>query len=99
MKGLGIALNRITQSTFELSQIKQLQLDLEHHPSRNRLTALQQGVWSLAMFIRYFQLAILSSPGQFKWTAIVTWCGTFGAGVAYLVYLRKTRMGGVMLEV
>lgn len=87
----GIALSRIGLWSFDLIQLKELQLALDDHPRRNRLTALQISLQNLFDLMKYLVTLLASSPAQFKWTAVVSFVAIVGGGVSYAVYLRSVR--------
>jgi hypothetical protein len=86
----GIILSRPGQLLFDLSQLKQLQVALEHHPNRNRLTAMQSSLQSLASLTKFTICLVLSDPANFKYTALITWLALSIGMVWYIVYLRHT---------
>lgn len=87
----GIALSRIGLWSFDLCQLKLLQLALEDHPRRNRLTALQIALQNLFELAKYVVSLAAASPAQFKWTAVVSYAAVVAGGIAYAAYLRAVR--------
>lgn len=87
----GIALSRIGLWSFDLCQLKELQLALEDHPRRNRLTALQLALQNFFDLLKYALTLGAATPKAFKWTALVSWAAVASGGVSYAVYLRKVR--------
>ena len=72
-------------------QLKELQLALDNHPRRNRLTALQISLQNLFNLLKYVLTLILSNPASFKYTAVVSWMAVFTGASVYAIYLRKVR--------
>jgi iron-regulated transporter 1 len=87
----GIALSRIGLWAFDLVQLKELQLALDDHPRRNRLTALQISLQNLFDLIKYAVTLAASSPVNFKWTALVSCIAVVAGGISYAIYLRQVR--------
>ncbi|OCF38724.1 solute carrier family 40 (iron-regulated transporter), member 1 [Kwoniella heveanensis CBS 569] len=87
----GIALSRIGLWSFDLCQLKELQLALDTHPRRNQLTARQISLQNLFDLLKYVLTLTASSPACFKWTALVSWLAIVGGGILYAVYLRSVR--------
>lgn len=87
----GIALSRIGLWSFDLCQLKVLQLALDDHPRRNRLTALQIALQNLFDLAKYVVTLLAASPAQFKWTALVSYAAVVSGGIAYAAYLRAVR--------
>lgn len=87
----GIALSRIGLWSFDLCQLKVLQLALDDHPRRNRLTALQIALQNLFHLAKYVVTLAAATPAQFKWTALVSYVAIVAGGVAYAAYLRGVR--------
>ncbi|WVF65846.1 hypothetical protein IAT40_000583 [Kwoniella sp. CBS 6097] len=87
----GIALSRIGLWSFDLCQLKELQLALDNHPRRNQLTARQISLQNLFDLLKYVLTLSASSPACFKWTALVSWLAIVGGGILYAVYLRSVR--------
>ncbi|ORY33734.1 Ferroporti-1 [Naematelia encephala] len=94
----GIAASRIGLWAFDLCQLKELQLALDSHPRRNRLTALQISLQNLFDLLKYALTLAASTPRQFKWTAVVSWCAVVAGAISYAVYLRSVRGHLVHLE-
>ncbi|RSH91224.1 hypothetical protein EHS25_009523 [Saitozyma podzolica] len=80
----GIALSRIGLWSFDLCQLKELQLALDSHPHRNRLTALQLSLSNLFDLAKYALTLAASTPAQFKWTAVVSWLAVLAGGEGVL---------------
>ena len=72
-------------------KVKELQLTLDAHPRRNRLTALQFSLQNLFDLFKYALTLAASTPARFKWTALVSWIAVFSGGVSYAVYLWQVR--------
>ncbi|OWZ66836.1 hypothetical protein AYX14_00563 [Cryptococcus neoformans] len=87
----GIALSRIGLWSFDLCQLKELQLALDDHPHRNRLTALQISLQNLFHLLKYAVTLSASTPKEFKWTALVSFGALLVGGCLYTVYLRGAR--------
>ncbi|KAL1411254.1 hypothetical protein Q8F55_002205 [Vanrija albida] len=87
----GIALSRIGLWSFDLCQLKVLQLALDDHPRRNRMTALQIALQNLFNLGKYAVTLAAATPAQFKWTALVSWFAVVGGAVCYAAYLRSVR--------
>lgn len=87
----GIALSRIGLWSFDLCQLKVLQLGTEDHPRRNRLAALQIALQNVFMLAKYVVTLAAASPREFKWTALVSWVAVCVGGVAYACFLRAVR--------
>lgn len=87
----GIALSRIGLWSFDLCQLKVLQLATEHHPRRNRLAALQIALQNLFNLAKYVVTLAAATPAHFKWTALVSYAAVVGGAVAYAYYLRAVR--------
>lgn len=68
----GIALSRIGLWSFDLCQLKELQLALDAHPQRNRMMALQIALQNLFDLLRYVVVLLASTPQNFRWTALVS---------------------------
>lgn len=87
----GIAASRIGLWSFDLCQLKILQLATENHPRRNRMAALQIALQNGFDLAKYAVTLAASSPRSFKWTALVSYVAVLGGGVAYAAYLRGIR--------
>nr|XP_019044413.1 solute carrier family 40 (iron-regulated transporter), member 1 [Kwoniella bestiolae CBS 10118]OCF23343.1 solute carrier family 40 (iron-regulated transporter), member 1 [Kwoniella bestiolae CBS 10118] len=87
----GIALSRIGLWSFDLCQLKELQLALDTHPRRNQLTARQISLQNLFDLLKYVLTLSASTPARFKWTALVSWLAIVVGGMSYAVYLRSVR--------
>ncbi|WWD03413.1 hypothetical protein V865_001465 [Kwoniella europaea PYCC6329] len=87
----GIALSRIGLWSFDLCQLKELQLALDKHPRRNQLTARQISLQNLFDLLKYVLTLSASTPARFKWTALVSWLAIVVGAVSYAVYLRSVR--------
>nr|XP_019003201.1 solute carrier family 40 (iron-regulated transporter), member 1 [Kwoniella mangroviensis CBS 8507]OCF66662.1 solute carrier family 40 (iron-regulated transporter), member 1 [Kwoniella mangroviensis CBS 8507] len=87
----GIALSRIGLWSFDLCQLKELQLALDTHPRRNQLTARQISLQNLFDLLKYVLTLSASTPARFKWTALVSWLAIVVGAVSYAVYLRSVR--------
>ncbi|WWC91485.1 uncharacterized protein L201_006431 [Kwoniella dendrophila CBS 6074] len=87
----GIALSRIGLWSFDLCQLKELQVALDSHPKRNLLTAKQLALQNLFDLLKYALTLGASSPIHFKWTALVSWLAIFCGAISYAVYLRSVR--------
>nr|XP_019010099.1 uncharacterized protein I206_04567 [Kwoniella pini CBS 10737]OCF48880.1 hypothetical protein I206_04567 [Kwoniella pini CBS 10737] len=87
----GIAISRIGLWSFDLCQLKELQLALDDHPRRNQLTARQISLQNLFDLLKYVLTLWASSPSCFKWTALVSWLAIVSGAVSYAVYLRSVR--------
>lgn len=87
----GIALSRIGLWSFDLCQLKVLQVATQDHPRRNRITALQIALQNVFHLAKYVVTLAAASPAQFKWTALVSWVAIVVGGVSYLVFLRTVR--------
>lgn len=71
--------------------MKELQLALNDHPNRNRLTALQIALQNLFDLLKYALTLSAATPRAFKWTALVSFLAVISGGVSYAVYLRSVR--------
>lgn len=87
----GIAISRIGLWSFDLCQLKVLQLATEHHPRRNRLAALQIALQNLFDLAKYVVTLVAASPAQFKWTALVSYGAVIAGAIAYVCFLRAMR--------
>ncbi|KZT57707.1 polyketide synthase [Calocera cornea HHB12733] len=88
----GMALSRPGLWAFDLSQLQILQDKLRDHPRRNALTALQFSMQSIGDLAKYVLVMILSSPTEFRWTAVVSvGCVLAGCLVWTFAYARKER--------
>jgi iron-regulated transporter 1 len=87
----GIALSRVGLWSFDLCQVKILQLATEDHPRRNRIMALQIALQNLFDLAKYAVTLIAATPAQFKWTALVSWIAVVTGGLAYTAFLRSVR--------
>ncbi|WOO81090.1 Solute carrier family 40 member 1 [Vanrija pseudolonga] len=87
----GIALSRIGLWSFDLCQLKVLQLALDDHPRRNRMTALQIALQNLFNLAKYAVTLAAATPAQFKWTALVSWFAVVAGAGCYAAYLRSVR--------
>jgi len=87
----GISASRIGLWSFDLCQLKELQLALNDHPKRNRMTALQLAMQSAFDLLKYVVTLSASTPAMFKWTALVSWIAVFVGAVVYAVHLRGLR--------
>ncbi|WWC64337.1 uncharacterized protein I303_106947 [Kwoniella dejecticola CBS 10117] len=87
----GIAISRIGLWSFDLCQLKELQLALDTHPRRNQLTARQISLQNLFDLLKYVLTLWASTPACFKWTALISWLAIVGGAVSYAVYLRSVR--------
>ncbi|EJU04237.1 hypothetical protein DACRYDRAFT_114607 [Dacryopinax primogenitus] len=88
----GMALSRPGLWAFDLSQLQILQDKLRDHPRRNALTALQFSMQSVGDLAKYVLVMVLSSPTEFRWTAIVSVaCVLAGCLVWSFAYARKER--------
>jgi hypothetical protein len=83
--------NRAFVAQLILYQLKELQLALDNHPRRNRLTALQISLQNLFDLLKYAVTLAAASPRQFKWTALVSWLAVMSGACSYAVYLRSVR--------
>lgn len=87
----GTLLSRIGMWSFDLCQLKLLQLALEDHPYRNRLAALQLALQNLFSLLRFASTMLASRPSNFKWTGAVSWLAILGGTWCYVMYLRRVR--------
>ncbi|KZO98874.1 polyketide synthase, partial [Calocera viscosa TUFC12733] len=88
----GMALSRPGLWAFDLSQLQILQDKLRDHPRRNALTALQFSMQSVGDLAKYVLVMIISSPTEFRWTAVVSvGCVLAGCLVWTFAYARKER--------
>lgn len=87
----GIALSRIGLWSFDLAQLKVLQLELDSHPRRNRLTALQIALQNVFDLAKYVLTLAAATPRQFKWTALVSYIAVISGAIAYMFFLRAVR--------
>ncbi|KAH9487158.1 Solute carrier family 40 member 1 [Psilocybe cubensis] len=87
----GMAISRIGLWSFDLCQLKLLQLTLADHPRRNTLNGLQFSLQNLLDLLRYIMVIFLSRPSEFKYTAVISFGAVFSAASSYLVYLRRER--------
>lgn len=81
----------IYNATLTAVQLKELQIALNDHPRRNRLTGLQLSLSNLFDLLKYALTLAASTPSQFKWTAVVSWLAVLSGGISYAVYLRRVR--------
>ncbi|KAF5327602.1 hypothetical protein D9619_004802 [Psilocybe cf. subviscida] len=87
----GMALSRIGLWSFDLCQLKLLQIALADHPRRNTLNGLQFALQNILDLLRYVMVIFLSRPSQFKYTAVVSFGAVVSAAILYLLYLRRER--------
>jgi len=88
----GMALSRPGLWAFDLSQLQILQERLRDHPRRNAMTALQFSMQSIGDLAKYVLVMALSSPTEFRWTAVVSVaCVLAGCLVWTFAYARKER--------
>ncbi|KAF9511452.1 hypothetical protein BS47DRAFT_1318902 [Hydnum rufescens UP504] len=87
----GMALSRIGLWSFDLIQVKQLQISLEQHPQRNTLTSLQFSLQNTADLIKYILAMVFSSPAEFRWIALASFISVFFGATTYSVYVFKER--------
>lgn len=87
----GMALSRIGLWSFDLCQLKCLQLALNDHPRRNALSARQFAMQDIADLMKYILTIILSSPAQFQWAALVSFIAVGGGVVSYAFYVYAER--------
>lgn len=94
----GIATSRVGLWSFDLCQLKVLQLATEHHPRRNKFMALQIALQNVCELAKYAVTLMAATPAQFKWTAVVSYAAVITGGVAYAFFLRSVRGHLVHLE-
>ena len=70
-KCIGMALSRIGLWSFDLAQLKCLQLALNDHPRRNALTARQFAMQDIAELLKYVTTMIFATPSVFKWAGLI----------------------------
>ncbi|ORX37528.1 Ferroporti-1 [Kockovaella imperatae] len=87
----GIALSRIGLFSFDLCQLKELQLALDTHPMRNQLTALQSSLANMFDLLKYALTLLIATPDRFRYTALVSWAAVVTGGILYSLYLRRIR--------
>lgn len=76
---------------MRILQLKELQLALQDHPKRNRLTALQIALQNLFDLLKYALTLSAATPRAFKWTALVSFLAVVSGALSYAVYLRNVR--------
>ncbi|KAF8311246.1 hypothetical protein DL93DRAFT_1490841 [Clavulina sp. PMI_390] len=87
----GMALSRIGLWSFDLIQMKQLQLSLEDHPRRNTLTSLQFSLQNSADLLKYILTMVFWRPSDFKWTALFSFFSVLSGAATYSLYVRTER--------
>lgn len=87
----GVALSRIGLWSFDLCQLKILQVALDSHPRKNRLTALQIALQNVFDLAKYVLTLAAATPRQFKWTALVSYIAVVAGAIAYMFFLRAVR--------
>ncbi|ORX39779.1 hypothetical protein BD324DRAFT_648406 [Kockovaella imperatae] len=87
----GIIIARAFHVTFDLAQLKLLQLDLQHHVRRNELIALQPAVCSFFAVLKFVMTWVLCTPDTFKWTTFISLCANVCAISCLAVYCRLSR--------
>ncbi|PPQ70664.1 hypothetical protein CVT24_000672 [Panaeolus cyanescens] len=87
----GMAASRIGLWSFDLCQLKLLQVSLADNPRRNILNGLQFSLQNILDLLRYVMVIILSQPSQFKYTAVLSFGAVVSGACSYLVYLRRER--------
>lgn len=85
-------------SVVLIDQIKSLQQGLQHHPRRNKLTALQSALQSYFSLHKYIACMIFSTEATYKWTVLITLLANFGAMTSYLNFLRIKRKEKIALN-
>lgn len=87
----GMAASRIGLWAFDLCQLKELQLALDHHPRRNRFMGLQISLQNVADLAKYIVTLVLSRPQQFRWAALVSFSSVCLAVVFYAIFVKRER--------
>lgn len=59
-----MALSRIGLYSFDLVQLQQIQIELDHHPKRNRFMALQISMQSAFDLAKYGVVLVLNKPSE-----------------------------------
>jgi iron-regulated transporter 1 len=59
-----LALSRLGLYAFDLVQVQCLQLELQHHPKRNRFTSLQIAMQSVSDLAKWGMVFVFSRPDQ-----------------------------------
>lgn len=59
-----LALSRLGLYAFDLVQVQCLQLELQHHPKRNRFTSLQIAMQSVSDLAKWAMVFVFSRPDQ-----------------------------------
>ena len=88
---IGIIVARAFHVTFDLSQLKILQIRLQHHAQRNEMIALQPAVCSLMTVCKFVMSLVFSTPDLYKWTTLITILANVSAMTCFLSYMFLTR--------
>lgn len=88
---IGMALSRIGLWSFDLAQLKCLQLALNDHPRRNALTARQFAMQDIAQLLKYVTTMIFATPSVFKWAGLISFISVGCGAVSFAVYVVKER--------
>lgn len=59
-----LALSRLGLYAFDLVQVQCLQLELQHHPKRNRFTSLQIAMQNASDLAKWAMVLVFSRPDQ-----------------------------------
>ncbi|KAG7527829.1 hypothetical protein FFLO_06572 [Filobasidium floriforme] len=86
-----LALSRLGLYAFDLVQVQCLQLELQHHPKRNRFTSLQIAMQSVSDLAKWGMVFVFSRPDQFRWTALISTISVIVGAIIYSAFLRKVR--------
>lgn len=84
---VGMALSRIGLWSFDLAQLKCLQLALNDHPRRNALTARQFAMQDIAELLKYVTTMIFATPAMFKWAGLISFISVSCGAVSFAVYV------------
>lgn len=88
----GTILSRIGIWSFDLCQLKLLQMSLDDHPYRNRITALQLALQHSFNLLKFTLTMIASRSQNFKWTGLVSLVAVTTGAVCYGVYLLTVQV-------
>lgn len=86
-----MALSRIGLWSFDLAQLKCLQVALNDHPRRNALTARQFAMQDIAELLKYVTTMIFSTPIVFKWAGLISFISVGLGSIAFAVFVVKER--------
>jgi len=93
---IGVASSGIGISAFELVQVKQLQLAIEHRLERNTLASIQVSLQHVSdLMIYVLTMLCFAKPAEYKWTASVSFASITIGGFWYMIYARRKRGNAV----